>query len=374
MNILFISNLEGCPWAGPVYSVPKQIEAQSKFDNVFWYNISNQNKTQIVVNLEKTNWKRYPFYHDTKEFPSINLYKLPMPFNKPDLIVFEQFYKFSRNLSLLNLIMKTKIPYVIIPRGELTHQAQKQKFLKKKIANWLFFYRFTQYAASIQYLTKQEQLDSGNKWNKNSFIIPNGVSLPEFNYKTFNKNKIKIVYIGRIDKYHKGLDLLIEACNEIQSLLRKFKFIIELYGHDNSNNISSLSIIIKEYNLADIICFRSAVFAEEKAEVLQQADAFIMTSRFEGHPMGLIEALAYGLPCLVTTGTNMREEIESFDAGWGADTTAESIAEALKKMIFERNILEEKSKNARKLASQYDWSIIAKKSHDIYERILGKEE
>lgn len=86
--------------------------------------------------------------------------------------------------------------------------------------------------------------------------------------------------------------------------------------------------------------------------------------------MGLIEALAYGLPCVVTTGTNMRDEIDKFNAGWTADTTAESIATALTKMLSERDQLAIKSQQARTLASQYDWNQIAAKSHQIYEEII----
>ena len=39
MNILYISYLDGSKYVGPTYSVPMQIEAQSKCDNVFWYNL-----------------------------------------------------------------------------------------------------------------------------------------------------------------------------------------------------------------------------------------------------------------------------------------------------------------------------------------------
>ena len=67
----------------------------------------------------------------------------------------------------------------------------------------------------------------------------------------------------------------------------------------------------------------------------------------------------------------MKEDIEKFDAGWTANTTVESISEALKKMISEKNLFEQKSINARELASQYNWDIIAQKSHKIYEKIIS---
>ena len=364
MNILFISNLDGQMHRGPNHSVPAQIKAVANIDNVLWFNICKQSP---VI------WKeqKLPIL-SVNDIPSEKIEDLPAPFNKPDLFVFEQFYSFAKKVLFLNSIRKSSIPYIIIPRGELTNKAQSHKFLKKKIANLLFFYKFAQGATAIQYLTKQEQQDSDKKWNKNSFVIPNGVSLPIVSYKKSFINKMKIVYIGRLDKYHKGLDLLLQACYKIKSLLQSLNVKIELYGTDRTNDMASLLEFINDYNIKDIISFHPAVFGEDKIKILQQADIFIMTSRFEGHPMGLIEALAYGLPCLVTKGTNMKEEIESFDAGWTADTTVESIADALKKMISERNLFEQKSINARKLASQYNWDIIAQKSHEIYEKIISE--
>lgn len=45
MNILYLSNLTGNLFAGPNNSVPAQIRAQSKIDNVFWYNINKMNRS-----------------------------------------------------------------------------------------------------------------------------------------------------------------------------------------------------------------------------------------------------------------------------------------------------------------------------------------
>ncbi len=363
MNILFISKLSGTLWKGPNNSVPAQVYVQSKIDNVLWFNLSKQTSSK---------WKEQGLpILTTDDIPSSRLKDLPYPFNKPDLVVVEEVYPYRFNY-IISDIQKAKIPYIIIPRSQLTKQGQKRKPIKKWLGNLLYYKKLVKKSSAIQYLTKQEQKDSGEKWNKNFFILPNGINMPNIGPKSFSQDGINIVFIGRLERYQKGLDLLIEVCCKIRQELHNAKVKIHLYGPNRFDTIEILSKTINKFVLGNIISFCPAVFTEEKTKVLQQADAFIMTSRFEGHPMGLIEALSYGLPCLVTTGTNMKEEIEKFDAGWTADTTVDSIAEALKKMIAEKNLFEQKSINARKLASQYNWDTIAQKSHEIYERIIRK--
>lgn len=375
MNILYISCLSGNPWAGPTYSVPAQITAQSKVDNVFWYDFADLSNAQIFANFQKLNWKNFPFYHGLEEFPHKDISKLPVPFNKPDLIVLEQLYVHGKLLPLLRWIKKSKIPYVFIPRGELTHDAQQKKWLKKQLANWLFFYGFAHKASAIEYLTDQEAKDSGVKWNQKQIIIANGITLPPLTVRTYTSNQpLKLVFLGRLDPYHKGIDLLLQACHMIADSLGEKAVSIDIYGPDRLQKREEMEQMVKSFQLNNYVRFHDGLYGEQKAIVLKQADVFIMTSRFEGHPMGLIEALAYGLPCVVTTGTNMRSEIEKYNAGWTADNTAESIALAIKKMLSEREQFAQKSQNARKLAERYDWDRLAQESHEIYKEILGKRE
>ena len=374
LNILYISNLSGNPWAGPTYSVPAQIAAQARIDNVFWYNLSDLSNEKIVGNLQKLGWKDLAFYHDLAEFPHKDIAKLPDPFNKPDLIVLEQFYTYGNFPILLWRIIQSKIPYIIIPRGELTRAAQHSKWLKKLLANRLSFYRFASKAVAIEYLTAQEAEESGSQWNQHKIIVPNGIILPAPKTKTYiAKPYLQFVFLGRLDSYHKGIDLLLQACAKMQWDLRNANFKLDIYGPDRLDERRTLETQSKSLNLQDMISFHDGLYGTKKATVLEHADGFMMTSRFEGHPMGLIEALSYGLPCVVTTGTNMRLEIEKYNAGWTADNTAQSIAAALKKMLAQREQFSPKSQNARKLAEQYDWDKIAIKSHKIYEEILKRQ-
>lgn len=361
MNILYLSHLGGASYAGPTYSVPKQIEAQSKIDNVFWYNATRGGKAE---------WKELSYYHDLAEFPEESIYRLPEPFNCPDLIIVECFYNMTTS-RLLREMIKGKIPYIIIPRGELTAHAQKRKRLKKSIANLLVCKRYAQKAAAIQYLTEQEYKDSGDEWNKNYIIVPNGIDMPEKRKVAFTEDGIKCISIGRIEPYQKGLDMLIDACSQMKDELMRTNCTIDIYGPDVDGKKIELEQTVERRGLEKIIHFYDGVYGEEKERVLLEHDVFLIPSRFEGHPMALIEALSYGLPCSVTTGSNMRNEIEEYGAGWTADNTVESVMQAIYQMMEERDSYIRKSVNAQMVAKNYMWENIASRSSVRYMEGIG---
>lgn len=365
MNILYVSHLSGAPYAGPTYSVPAQIRAQAEIDNVFWYN---------AVKYKIEGWKSYSYYHDLSEFPTESIGDLPAPFNNPELVIVEQFYNMVRS-RLLKELLKKEIPYIIIPRGELTKQAQKRKKMKKILANCLICKRFAKNAQAIQYLTSQEYLDSGDGWNANYFISPNGIYMPTKRKIKFSSSGIKCVYIGRIEPYQKGIDILISACERIRDELRSVGFKIKLYGPDKEKKLVDLQKDVEEKALTDIISFHDSVFGSAKEKILLESDIFLLASRFEGHPMALIEALSYGIPCIVTKGTNMKSEVEEFNAGWTADNNELSLANALTKAIkeFKRDTLSEYSANASSLARKYDWDLLARENTNKYIQLTNEQ-
>lgn len=362
MNILYITYLFNKKWAGPSYSVPNQIYAQSKYDNVFWYNVNDFIKDKKVEEIE---------CYTTIEYPSLKISDLPHPFNKPDLVIFEGFY-FYRFYRISKECVKCRIPYIVIPRSSLTDSGQRSKFLKKRLGNFVFFNKFAKKATAIQYLTHQEFLDSTNKWNDEHLIIPNGITPKSIVKKEFNKNGLKGIFIGRLDIYQKGLDIFIEACAKLKDELDKNNCTIDIHGPDISGSKSKLEELIKTHKLQNILYVKDGIYDQEKENKQLNSDFFILTSRFEGHPMGLIEALSYGLPCLVTTGSNMANEVIKADAGWTADVSVDSIQSALKEVLNDKYNLHRKSQNALKLSELYNWNEIAKESHEKYIDLLER--
>lgn len=363
MNIVYISNLTGKKSAGLSYSIPLQISSQKRHDNVFWYNINNTPKEKIINGRECFN---------LADYPNLKLQNLPMPFNNPDLVVFEGVYIY-KYLVIAKECWKRDIPYIIIPRSSLTKNAQNKKKYKKKLGNFLYFKKFIKKAAAIQYLTEKEFKDSGLKWNNNFIIIPNGIT-PKTKVKQFkSSDKLKGVYIGRADSYQKGIDLFLDACVSIKELIKKHNCQIDIFAPKSTEDKDDIQKMINIRSLEDIVKKHDGVYGIKKEKVLLNSDFFILTSRFEGHPMGLIEALSYGLPCLITDGTNMAKEVEIANAGWVSETSVDGIAKAFKKLLSEADQMELKGKNALKLSKQYDWDRLAKISSEKYRNLINKK-
>ena len=367
MNIVYLSVLDGRPWAGPTYSVPKQVEAQAKVDHVLWYNQCDRTDTPWKETMEA--WSRKDYYRDLSDYPQASLKALPEPFNRPDLVIMEQCYRFKKSRILWEM-MRSDIPYVVIPRVELTAKAQKQKGLKKKIGNALVFGRFLKKAAAIQYLTEQEAKESGTGWNPRFLVLPNGSDASGEMRKTQAHAGIRCIFIGRMAPYHKGLDLLLEACANIREEMTAAGCEIDVYGPDREGRMAEMQQTAREKGIDGLLRFHDGIYGEEKTRKMRESDVFLMTSRFEGHPTALLDAMSMGIPVMVTRGTNMLEEVKAADAGWTAEGNVESIQQMILTMIRERDLLETKGANAKKLSEKYDWDAIAERGHELYLQLL----
>ena len=353
MKIVIISNLDEDLSQGPNWSVPARAKALERIDDVYWLNCNES---------IQDHWLNCNSFHKLSELKSLKLCNLPLDFQYPDYVIFEGFYH-TVYLDFARELHSHKIPYIIAPRSSLTKMAQKSKRVKKICGNLLFFYRFARNACAIQYLTSCEKDDSGDKWNSNYIISPNGIELPHDQRHVKNTGEITAITVGRLNKYQKGYDLLIDACGLIHDFLIENNFKLILYGEKNRDYPELVNMVTNK-NLDDIITFGGLISGERKKEVLKNASFFIMTSRFEGHPMGLIEALAYGLPSLVTSGSNMSDEIYDFNAGWVCESTPKSIADVLKKAVVESLGCKEKQNGARILAGKYEWNNIVLNFHN----------
>lgn len=355
MVLLHFASISNSKFEGVSVVVPKHIEEQAfEGHDVALLNIRN---IKIQGDIQQFKYIK-PF----------NIQSLPEPFNHPDLVIFQECYV-KEYIQLGKQLRKAGIKYIIIPHGELNSEAQRKKYLKKKLANILFFNRFINGAVGIQCLSKRE-LDN-TSFGRYKFIGTNGVSIPRKTKEKFSEG-FNFLYIGRLDAYHKGLDLLVEAVKETQTLLRQKNAVFTIYGPDIKGRYAYLKQLIDEAKVDDLIMLNHEIVGDEKVEALLCSDIFIQTSRFEGMPLGILEALSFGIPCLVTRGTTLGTEIENSNSGWMAETSSDSIANTIVKALGEKDNLNEYSSNAIRLVSEkYAWKVVEKQAIEEYKRLIN---
>lgn len=355
MVIVHIANIDTSIIGGVQIAVPKMVKAQSSYAKVCLLNTHGD----LIDDIETI-----------KHNGTFAIEKLPEDYRNPDIVVFHEVYRFEY-ISIYKELLKHEIPYVIVPHGCLSKKAQQKKRLKKIAANIIFFNKFLKNARSIQYLSDNEKNLSAFK-KIPSFVMGNGVSIPNERKSSFSGNRIRFVYIGRLEVHIKGLDLLLSAIKNSDVFLRQNGVTFEIYGPDYAGSHELLTKMIQTLNIGDLVRLEKEKMGNEKQEILLSATCFIQTSRTEGLPLGPLEALSYGVPCIVTHGVGLGGLVEAYGAGYQCENTAEEIAASIELFIRNINKLEEMSQAAVRLVEKnFDMDVIAKKTVDKYCNILN---
>jgi len=201
-------------------------------------------------------------------------------------------------------------------------------------------------------------------------IAPNGFYAGEIQERIplTSGKKRRMLFIGRVALMHKGLDLLIKSLAKVKT---EVNWELDIVGPAEPGAIETLEEIMKDSNCRNRVRFVGPLFGDDKDVLVEKADVFVHTSRYEGMPFAVIEALSNGLPVLVTPGTNMADLVEEFEAGWVLDSEVPPGALA---KVLEVGV-EEYAKRGRQagelVRQKLDWDVIGQAIFSEVERRLG---
>ena len=357
MVILHITDILNAKGNGVAVAVNNYTIYESKNNDVGLYNLDDT--------IENCNCKSFSYDNYKK------ILNLPKPFCQPDLVIFNEVYK-PKYMKLYKECLKNNIDYIIIPHGCLVKESQNKHKLKKMICNFLLFNRFIKKANAIQFLNKEEKVNSNFKY-KRFIIAGNGVAAPSF--KNEFKDELKnIVFIGRYNIKIKGLDLLVKVCSENYRWFVENNVRIELYGRDTLNNLIKLKEIVEELNISKIFIINDAVYDSKKYDVLKNAYAFIQLSRHEGQPTGILEALSIGVPCIVTYGTNLGDYVKNNECGIACNFDSKEVFNAICKIVNNENLRRMYSNNSyNKSNVDFCWDTIIENTLNEYKKVKKGE-
>ena len=259
-------------------------------------------------------------------------------FEHPDLII-----SFLTHTNSYAILANSFINKKIIVSEQTSIQNSN---LKWRLFTTHIIYRL----ATIVVLTTNDDYNN-TKWIKNKKVIYNPLTLK---ITQGNKNRENaIVTIGSQHNWHiKGFDLLIEAWAKIAPLYPNWK--LQFIGANNDYYISNLA---KSYRLEKQVDFLG--WTDEINKILQTKSIYVLSSRREGFPCSLIEAMSQGCACLAfncKTGPN--EIITDGKSGLLAlNGEIDDLANKLEKLINDEQLRHRLSAGAIEEVKQFDKNV-----------------
>ena len=272
-----------------------------------------------------------------------------------------------------------KVPYIVTPRGMLEPWALAYKSWKKHFYFTLLEKPALQNASAIQMLASTEAERIKDLHLKTPLvIIPNGIHRQDFEhllspalfYEKFPiaQNKTLIIFLGRIDP-KKGLDLLATAFSKVHKQFPETHLIIA--GQDNIGFLPTAKKYFAETGCIDAVTFTGMLTGSMKYAALAAASVYVAPSYSEGFSMSVLEGMAAGLPCVLTTGCNFPEAAASGIANI-VDINGEEIANALIQFLNNPQQAKAIGNRARQfILNHYTWQEIATKMIQVYRQILN---
>lgn len=174
-------------------------------------------------------------------------------------------------------------------------------------------------------------------------VIPNYVDTREYSPINRLQRNGRLVFVGRIS-YAKNIDLLMRS-------VEGSSYKLDIIG-DGEEFIRHKGLVENQYSSST---FLGKIDGKELPGILKHYSAFLLTSRFEGHPKALIEAMSSGLPCICTNAPGIREVIEDGVTGLLCDEEPNQISEAIDRLMASESLQDGLGNNARNyIIKNYD--------------------
>jgi glycosyltransferase involved in cell wall biosynthesis len=272
---------------------------------------------------------------------------------------------------------KNCVPYLVRPLGTLDPWSLKQKSVRKRLFWHLGVKQMLTGAAAIHYTSDEEKrLAETELGLSRGVVVPNGLDLSFINRRAETLRGIQreighSPYVLALSRIHpkKGFELLIESFAGLKKSGMFGSWRLVFAGDGDAEYVNQLKILARRRGLSGDVLFVGWLEGEHKYAALKGASLLAMPSYQENFGISLIEAMACGVPVLVSPHVNLAPEIEKAGAGWVAALREDKLANALTEALGNEQERWRRGNNGRDLATSYGAAEVATRLIDIYRNL-----
>lgn len=272
---------------------------------------------------------------------------------------------------------RNAVPYVLRPHGTLDAYHRSRHRMRKRIYGTLVENRNLDGAAAI-HCTSQAEREEVERAAVSApcVVIPLGVSKAEPPRLSFFNERFPqlagrrlVTFLGRLAR-KKGIDVLMQALPAIRRSCPDAVLVIA--GPEDQLRASEIRAIADAYGCADDVLLTGLLTGEAKASLLHRSTLVVLPSLDESFGVAVVEAMAAGVPVIVSPHVALHREVAEGGAGLVVARDSSTVARAVVELLEDPARARRMGARGRELANTtYTWDAVAEKLERLYSRILG---
>ena len=246
------------------------------------------------------------------------------------------------------------IPYVLEARGAYDPHILRRQRSAKRLWWMMGEGRLVHRAGAMHVFFEEERHHLEALGYQGPMIVaPNGVDSPA--EPPWRGGSGELLWLGRFDPEHKGLDLLVQAVGLLAETERPR---IRLQGPDRRGGRRGVEDLVRRAGLDKWISVGPAVYGQSKRDLLISCEGFLYPSRWDACPNAVLESAAMGVPTLCgpyPLGTRLA----AVDGAIQVAANAEAMADGLRQFGDRGQMSAMGAAGARLMREQFSWSHVA---------------